>query len=92
MLDYFKSCVDCETPAEVDNLTTMIEDATDVTIATIRKHCAGFTDWAAGIGYETNRRRGLVIEDDYHVSYHRSKYNGERCYYVRWSAIEFIWM
>ncbi len=88
---YFKSCVD-HSPGEVPALSAMVDDAIDVTLATIRKHCGGFNAWAMVMGYAKTRREGLVIADDWAVSYHRSKYNGKRCYYVRWSAIEYIWL
>ena len=32
------------------------------------------------------------IKDDWSVSFHRSRYRGRWCYYVRWSAIEFVWI
>jgi len=34
----------------------------------------------------------LKIDEDYSVSFHRSKFKGKRCYYVRWSGIEFIFV
>jgi hypothetical protein len=91
MYDYFKSCCDFE-PSEVDDLNSMIDENINVTLATIRKHCSGFTDWTMGLGYEKDSRKGLTIANDWAVSYHRSKYKGQRCYYVRWSAIEYIWL
>lgn len=32
----------------------------------------------------------LRMENDYHVSYHRSAWKGKPCFYFRWSAIEHI--
>lgn len=32
----------------------------------------------------------LHIKNDYAVSFHRSMFDGERCYYIRHSAIEYI--
>jgi hypothetical protein len=87
---YFKSCVD-HAPPEVAALNAMIEAETDITLRTMRGHCAGLAEWAADHGYEANKRHGLTLAGDWHVSYHRSTYGGKRCYFLRWSAIEFIW-
>jgi len=35
---------------------------------------------------------GFHIKDDIGVSFHRSVYDGVRCYYLVWSAIEFIFV
>lgn len=89
--EYFKSCVDHE-PDEVATLVAMIENATPVTLATMRRNCIGLDAWAKAQGYESDKRRGLTLANDWHVSYHRSTYDGQRCYFVRWSGIEFIWL
>lgn len=33
---------------------------------------------------------GFHIKDDFAVSFHKSVYRGRPCYYIRWSAIEWI--
>ncbi len=38
------------------------------------------------------RTMGFHIKDDRAVSFHRSRYRGERCYYIYHSAIEYIWI
>lgn len=43
-------------------------------------------------GYDTHPKQGLTMAGDYHVSYHRSEFRGKRCYYFRWSAIEFVFV
>lgn len=92
---YFKSCVDF-TGDEVEHLLAMLdsEAETRVTLATLRRHCgaAVISAWATGHGYELSKRRGLTMAGDYAISYHRSIYRGERCYFIRWSGIEFIWV
>jgi hypothetical protein len=40
--------------------------------------------------YDWHRRGGLTMKRDWHVGYYRSRYLGRPCYFVRWSAIEFI--
>lgn len=69
----------------------MVDQALDVTYETLQSHCIGLDQWAKQMGYESTSRVGLTLKDDFAVSYHRSEYNGRRCYYVRHSAIEYIW-
>ena len=70
----------------------MVDEAIDITLCTFRKHCVGFAEIATQLGYAQDSRKGLTIAQDWHVSYHRSKYNGERCYFLQWSGIEYIWL
>jgi len=35
---------------------------------------------------------GLRIQDDYHVSFHKSYYEGTSCYYLDHSSIEYIFL
>lgn len=88
---YFKSCVDHE-PGEVPALTYMVENAIEVTLATMRRNCAGLDAWAKAKGYEKDARVGLTLKNDPYVSYHRSRYENQICYFLVWSAIEFIWL
>ena len=88
MYEYLTCCV--ESTAEAIN--EMVDAAIDVTYQTMLKHCPGLIEWAVGQGYERNRRTGLTLKQDWAVSFHRSKYRGQRCCYVCWSAIEFIFV
>ena len=36
--------------------------------------------------------RDLTLKQDWAVSYHRSKLNGERCYFIKHSGIEYIFL
>lgn len=88
---YSHCCVDVG-PRAVATLQRMINDARGVTYETVRRHCVGLLSWAEQHGYERHAARGLTLKDDGHVGYYKSRWNGQRCYYVRWSAIEFIWL
>lgn len=88
---YYKSCIDHQTN-EVPALSKMVDDARDVTLETVQRNCIGLEEWARDQGYERDKRHGLTLAQDWAVSFHRSRYNGARCYYIRWSAIEFIWL
>lgn len=63
----------------------------EVQYETMLHHCAGLLDWSVKNGYELDRRRGLTLRSDCYVGYHKSFYKGQPCFYLVWSAIEFIW-
>ena len=86
---YETSCVHCAD--RVDALNKMTEDAKDVTYRTMCKHCKGLLEWAINSGYNRRKDQGITLRNDWHVSYHKSNFDGLPCYYLRWSGIEFIW-
>jgi len=85
---YHTNCVNSTGP----RIIAMVDAAISITYRTMLKHCPGLLDWAESVGYERDSRSGLTLKDDWHVSYHRSRYRGKRCYYVRWSGIEHIFL
>jgi len=85
---YLTCCVESTGEA----IDAMVDAAIDITYRTMLKHCPGLLDWAVSVGYERHGNTGLSLKQDLYVSYHRSKYRGRRCYYVRWSAIEYIFV
>lgn len=78
----------CCLNANGDDITEMVDGSHEVTLAAIRQHCAGFAEWCTKMGYDS---RGLTIDRDWAVSYHKSVYRGKPCYYIYHSAIEYIW-
>jgi hypothetical protein len=42
------------------------------------------------LGYAKHHTQGLTISKDWHVNYSKSYYQGKPCYYITWSAIEWI--
>ncbi len=87
---YETSCVQCKD--RVEALNKMTEDAVDVNYSTMLRNCLGLMTWATNTGYVRNVNQGLTLKNDWHVSYHRSAFEGRPCYYLVWSAIEFIWV
>ena len=85
---YYTNCV--SSTARLIN--DMRDTARDVTYRTVLRHCHGLLGWAKEMGYELRSNQGLTLKDDWHVSYHKSTYAGLPCYYVRHSAIEYIWV
>jgi hypothetical protein len=78
---------------ELDAHRQMIADARDVTYRTFRRAVQGLDEWAAGVGYDPPHTKvGLPLARDWHVAYFRSHWNGQRCYFLVWSAFEFIWL
>ena len=78
---YERCCVNCGDC--VEDLDKMIEEAVEVTYATVLRHCRGLLDWASRVSYASRNDQGLTLRDDQHVSYHKSHFQGLRCYYVR---------
>ena len=85
---YTCSCV--ESTSEL--ITAMTERAREVTLRTMRKHCAGLREWEREMGYVTGSKKGLHLKNDWTVSYYKSRYNGRPCYYIDHSRIERIWI
>jgi hypothetical protein len=87
---YAGCCID----SDAESITDMTERERSVSFRTILKHVGiealarvfPSYDWRGS----THAAGGLHMRNDWHVSYHKSWYRGRRCYYVRWSAIEFI--
>jgi len=87
---YETSCVECTN--RVEALNKMIEEAVEVEYSAMLRNCENLTIWAQRQGYSRNIHQGLTLKDDWHVSFHKSTFEGKPCYYLRWSAIEFIWV
>lgn len=94
-LRFWRCCVDFPTKGpEFDALTQMIEDNTKVTRETFLRHVDrnSLREIELGLGYSSYPSQGLTMAGDWHVSYHRSRFNGETVYYFRHSAIEYIFV
>lgn len=49
-------------------------------------------DIELSLGYFSNHKKGLVMKNDWHVSYWKSNYNGKPCYYFQHSGIEYVFL
>jgi hypothetical protein len=88
---YLTCCVLSTGPA----INAMTERAREVSYRTFMRHVD--RDELATVSpfdyYDWRRRpRDLTLKRDWHVSYHRSVYEGRPCYYARHSAIEYIFV
>ncbi len=88
---YFEtSCVN----ANGDDIQDMAQHATRITYNTLLRQVGKpFLEMQRELGYDVGGMRGgLRMEPDFNVSYHKSVYKDEPCYYFRWSGIEHIFL
>lgn len=86
---HYRTCCVNATGRDIND---MVDACRDISYRTFRRHCEGVDAWAVGMGYAAHPSRGLTLSADWHVSYHKSRYRGKPCYYLRHSAIEYIWV
>lgn len=97
---YLTNCVGC-TGDDVEALGEMVEQEREITWRTFLKHVpieeirTAFPMFSWRGEYicpvDGKPTTGFHIKDAYGVSFHKSKFRGELCYYVWYSAIEYIW-
>ena len=77
-----------------ESISEMVEAATQISYRTFRRYVS-IEEVNEMLGYlnpgQRHYKGRLTLQKDYAVSYYKSRYEGAPCYYVRWSAIEFIW-
>lgn len=93
-LRFYHSCVDWP-EADVDEpggLCDMIDNALQISRRTFLAHVdrRQLAELERELGYSRHHQQGLTMAKDYHVSYHRSQLHGQRVYYFRHSAIEYV--
>ena len=91
---FYSNCVDWPR-GDVNReggLRDMIDDAIDITRRTFLKYVdpAEIADIEQNLGYARHPSQGLTMAGDCHVTYHRSKLHGKRCYFFCHSAIEHV--
>lgn len=79
------TCVD----STAKSITDMVDSSREITCKTFFRH-VDRKEVSLMLGYSLHKLRGLTIRDDYTISYHKSKYRGKPCYYLVWSAIEYV--
>lgn len=89
---FFHTCVGW--PGPVQALHDMIEDSIEITRRTFMKHV--YHDelqlLEGKLGYASHNWNGLTMAGDWHVSYHRSKLNGQTVYYFVNASIEYVFV
>lgn len=89
----YKYSTDCTSAREKD-IRDMVDSAIMITRRTFLQHVdrADLAQLEQSMGYSAHPSQGLVMAADWHVSYHKGKYRGKKCYYVYHSAIEYIFL
>ena len=92
-MQYFNNCVNWDR-RDIDGLTDMINNNLDISRKTFLKHIDKEEIQAVedDLGYAQHPSQGLTMAGDYHISYHRSKLHGKRCYYFCHSGIEYVFI
>jgi len=87
---YKTSCVS----AKGEDIQAMQAAAVGMSYRTMLRRCEGLIEKAEELNYvrASHIDHGLTLRNDWHVSYHKSMYRGEPCYYFVWSHIEYIWV
>ena len=88
--NYFNNCVGIGSK-DVPALHQMIDRARDIKWETLIKHIRTEQVRSLFPDYEYNGN-GLHIKDDWAVSFCKSRFRGKVCYYIRHSAIEYIFL
>ena len=73
--------------AQVEHLQAMIDNAREITLATLRRHC-DLREWEEGMGYGP----WLRLKNDWCVTFYKSTIRGVPCWYIKHSAIEHVWV
>lgn len=86
------ACSTCCVTAEGADIEDMVDNARDISRRTFLRYVdrAGLFEIEVGLGYATHPSRGLTMAGDWHVSYHKSRYQGRPCVYFRQSMIEHV--
>jgi len=91
---FFNNCVhwDSLDVNREGGLCDMIDQAIDITRRTFLKHVdrQDLIEFEEMLSYEKHWKHGLTMASDYYVTYHRSKLHGERVYFFKHSAIEYV--
>ena len=86
-LNFKGSCV--ELPGKF--ITEIVDRSIPISYRTFRKYVSGKDLREMFTVYDWGVKGGLHIQDDWAVSFYRSRYKKKFYYFVQWSGIEFIW-
>lgn len=78
----------CVNPSDVEELFHIVDNNIDTTYDTFLKYVNNedFKELCNDLGYS----KDFHIKNDWHVSYHKAKYKGNIIYFMRHSAIEYV--
>ena len=86
---YLTNCVE----STAGRIQPMVDRSREITWKTFLRHVGLAELLELFPGYERSGRwGGLPLGQDWSVSFHRSRFCGKPCYYMRHSAIEYIFI
>ncbi len=90
MKRYFCNCVHFQ--GQVSDLQDMIQTGKEIKYKTfcLNVHPLDRIELELELGYKLDSREGLTIKKDYHVQYYTGKLCGEKVYWMKQSATEYI--
>lgn len=90
---YRGSCVDWP-KGDFDGLLQVIENKREVSRRTFLAHVdrSDLKELEASLGYTSHHTQGLIMSQDWGVTYHRSKRYDIRVYVITHSSIEYIFI
>jgi len=91
---YYCSCVNWpkDDISALGGLKDMIDAAHTISRKTFyqRIDYDELADFERRLGYARHWKRGLTMSHDYHVTYHKSRLHGKPVYFIKHSAIEYV--
>lgn len=84
-MQFLTDCVSCGDGPAINRMKDL---ATPISYDTFRKRVS-ISEVSKMLGYS---RDSLTLKNDWHVAYFRSFYKGQPCYFLVWSAIEYIYV
>ncbi len=88
MFRYLTCCID----SRADLIGQMVGDAREVSWETFLHHIPYDALKTMFPQYAWGPERGLRLKDDWHVTYYKSRYGGQPCYFIIHSAIEYVFV
>ena len=92
---FYSDCVGWpEDTQEPGGLSDMIDNCLVISRPTFLKHIDRneLKEISSQLGYSNHYKEGLTMSADWHISYYRSNLHGERVYYFKHSAIEYVFI
>ena len=91
MYYYFNNCVSWP-KNKVNALLEMVDNAIEISRKTFIKHVSydDLMELGRGLGYSDHHKQGLTMAQDWYISYHRGKLEGQRVYFLKHSCIEYV--
>lgn len=88
MYRYLTNCIS----ADGESIADMVDQEQQVTWDEFTRHVPLSDLEDMFPQYSWHGERGLLLKDDWAVSFWKSKYQGRDCYFMNHSAIEYIWV